>query len=270
MAAQNRFDEKLLHLRQLRAARLYSPHLAPDFLLRHVGEDLAFRLTTINRRFERVIELFGRTGIIADSLAELANVKEVSRLELAHFHLAENTLPLRTSDLKKLALEPETYDLIVCAFALHWSSDLLDSLRQIKRALRPDGLFLAVLPGTNSLKELKQALVLAETDLFGGISPRIDPFVSLQVAGDLLQSAGFTLPVADTDSIIVRYDTVYNLIGDLRAMGVTSIMRDRDISRFSRQLFERTSQYYTRDHADGDSRIRATFELVSISGWASK
>ncbi len=264
------FDEALLTLRQKRAASLFMSATSKpaDFLLDVAAEDLAMRLQTISRRFDRAVDLFGRSGKIATALGLLPTIGNVVRLEIEGFHTRATDAEIRKSDPATLALQKASSDLIVSAFALHWSNDLPGSLVQINQALRPDGLFLGLLPGPDTLKELRHCLARAESEMLGGISPRIDPFIAVQTAGSLLQRTGFALPVVDTETIIVRYDTATDLMHDLRAMAATNVLTMREKRRFSAGLFKRAGEIYQQEFADTDGRIRASFEFISLSGWA--
>jgi len=264
------FDEALLALRQKRAASLFvsGKNKPADFLLDVAAEDLAMRLQTISRRFDRAVDLFGRSGKIATTLSLLPTIGNVVRLETEGFHTSATDAEICKSDPATLALEKASSDLIVSAFALHWSNDLPGSLIQINQALRPDGLFLGLLPGPDTLKELRHCLASAESELLGGISPRIDPFITVKTAGSLLQRTGFALPVVDTETITVRYDTATDLMHDLRAMAATNVLTMREKSRFSARLFKRVGEIYQQKFADTDGRIRASFEFISLSGWA--
>ena len=171
-------------------------------------------------------------------------------------------------DLQALPLAPESTDLIVSALALHTVNDLPGTLAQIRRALRPDGLFLACLPGGQTLHELRHAFASAEAELTGGASPRVAPFADLRDLGGLLQRAGLALPVTDTDVVTVRYASMFALMADLRAMGATSSLVQRSRRPLRRDVLMRAAAIYGEKFADGDGRVRATFELIWLSGWA--
>ncbi|MCF6303643.1 MAG: SAM-dependent methyltransferase, partial [Devosiaceae bacterium] len=142
------------------------------------------------------------------------------------------------------------------------------ALIQIRKLMQPYGLFLANLPGPDTLIELRNCLSDAESEISGGLSPRVDPFVTVQVAGSLLQRAGFALPVVDSQRVTVNYDSMFDLIRDLRAMGATNALKMREKSRFRRKLFERAAEIYSEKHSASNGRISATFEIISLSGWA--
>ena len=165
-------------------------------------------------------------------------------------------------------LEPESLDLAVSLLSLHEANDIPGMLIQIRRALRPDGLFLGAMAGGGTLAELRESLLAAETELFGGASPRVIPFTDVRDAGALLQRAGFALPVADVETVTVRYDTMFGLMQDLRAMGATNALADRAGGPVTRRLFARAAEIYAERFSDPDGRVRATFSIVWMSGWA--
>ena len=169
-----------------------------------------------------------------------------------------------------LDLEPGAHDLMVHAMALHWADDPVGQIVQCRRALQPDGLFLSVAFGGETLTELRQALALAETEVMGGLSPRVAPMAEIRDMGALLQRAGLALPVADRLPKTVTYADAFALMADLRAMGETNALADRHRKPVSRTLFARMAGIYgARFAAAGDAtRIRATFELIFLSGWA--
>ena len=172
------------------------------------------------------------------------------------------------ADLEALTLATESFDLAVSALALQTVNDLPGALVQIRRALKPDGLFLGALMGGRTLHELRAVLTQAEAEITGGASPRIAPFVDVRDMGGLLQRAGFALPVADSQALTARYDDLFALMADLRAMGATSPLAARSRRPTRRAVFFRAAQLYADRFADADGRIRATFEIVSASGWA--
>ena len=167
-----------------------------------------------------------------------------------------------------LPLDPGSIDLAVSLLALHEANDIPGMLVQIRRALKPDGLFLGCMAGVATLFELRDALLAAEIELHGGASPRVIPFTDVRDAGALLQRAGFALPVADVETVTVRYDNLFGLMTDLRAMGAASALEARSRKPATRTLFARAAQIYAERHSDADGRIRATFSLVWMSGWA--
>ena len=171
-------------------------------------------------------------------------------------------------DEERSPFKPESFDLAVSALSLQAVNDLPGTLAQIRRSLKPDGLFLGALLGGQSLQELRRVLAEAEADLTGGASPRVAPFSDLRDLGGLLQRAGFALPVTDLDRVTVRYDTLFGLTRDLRAMGLTSSLAGRTRRPARRTLFLRAAELYSERFADPDGRLRATFDIVWLSGWA--
>jgi SAM-dependent methyltransferase len=172
------------------------------------------------------------------------------------------------ADEEVLPLADASLDLAVSALALQWVNDLPGTLAQIRRALRPDGLFLAALLGGDTLTELRQSFAAAEAEIEGGVSPRVAPFADMRDVGALLQRAGFALPVADVDRLIVRYDTPFGLMQDLRGMGATNVLLERRRTPLKRATLQRMVQIYAERFSDPDGRLRATFDIVWLSGWA--
>lgn len=161
-----------------------------------------------------------------------------------------------------------TFDLVVSALSLQGINDLPGALVQIRRALKPDGLLLAALIGGETLTELRQSFATAESEIEGGISPRVAPFADVRDLGGLLQRAGFALPVTDADRITVRYNSAFALMQDLRRMGATNALVERRRTPLRRATLTRTAEIYAARFADGDGRVRATFDIVWLSGWA--
>jgi SAM-dependent methyltransferase len=180
--------------------------------------------------------------------------------------LAAVALP--ASDSEPLPLAPQSIDLLVSALALQFVNDLPGVLAQARRALKPDGLLLAALIGGDSLTELRQSFAAAEAEVEGGVSPRVAPFADLRDVGALLQRAGFALPVTDVDRIVVRYDNAFALMHDLRRMGATNILTERRRTLSRRATLLKMAHVYTERFADPDGRIRATFDIIWLSGWA--
>ncbi|MEZ5716502.1 MAG: methyltransferase domain-containing protein [Paracoccaceae bacterium] len=172
------------------------------------------------------------------------------------------------ADDEVLALEPGAQDLVIHAMALHWANDPVGQMIQCLRALRPDGLFLAVLFGGQTLTELRAALGQAEIELAGGLSPRVAPMAELRDLGALLQRAGFALPVADAVPLKASYQSALHLMRELRAMGEQNAQSAR-LRHFTRPgVIRRTGELYADSFAEADTRIRATFELIFLHGWA--
>ena len=171
-------------------------------------------------------------------------------------------------DEEALPFAPESLDLVVSTLALHWTNDLPGVLIQVRQALKPDGVFMAAIFGGATLTELRQALTAAEAELLGGAGPRVAPFADTFDAAGLLQRAGFALPVADTDRVTVRYDHPLKLIADLRAMGETNVLVERARRPQSRPELARACEIYAERFAEPDGRVTATFEILTLTGWA--
>ena len=159
-------------------------------------------------------------------------------------------------------------DAVISLLALHHVNDIPGTLAQIRRVLRPDGLFLACLLGGETLRELRESFMQAETELLGGVSPRVAPFGDVRALGHLLQRAGFALPVADHEIITVRYGHPLNLMRDLRQMGLTNALAERSRVPMTRALLMRAAAVYQERFSDADGKIRATFDCVWLSGWS--
>jgi SAM-dependent methyltransferase len=175
-------------------------------------------------------------------------------------------LPERESEA--LPLQAQSFDLALSVLAFQFVNDLPGVLAQIRRALRPDGLLMAAMIGGDTLTELRQSFATAEAELEGGVSPRVAPFADLRDIGALLQRAGLALPVTDVDRIVVRYDSALNLMLDLRRMGATNILVERRRTPTRRATMLRMAEVYQERFADSDGRIRATFDIIWLSGWA--
>ena len=257
------FDRALLRRRRARAAALG----AVTFLLDRVAEDMADRLATVLREFPVAVDLGTPTDALRRMLAASGKTKTIIALD----HPADRRPSpwLRVvADEEALPLREASVDLIVSGLALQFVNDLPGVLAQIRRALKPDGLFLAAMIGGDTLTELRQSFAAAESEVEGGVSPRVAPFVDLRDLGALLQRVGFALPVTDVDRIVVRYDNAFALMQDLRRMGATNILNERRRTPSRRATFLKMAQIYAERFSDPDGRIRATFDVVWLSGWA--
>ncbi|SBW14735.1 biotin synthesis protein BioC [Brucella sp. 10RB9215] len=259
------FDRDLMLAFRRRAFRRAEP--GADFLLRRVADDLEERLGAVERRFPVAVDLAGHTGAAAAAIAQTGKADYVLRIE-RDTEFLQGPFPAIVGDEEALPLKPGSADLVVSLMALHATNDTPGAMVQIARALRPDGLFLAALSGSGTLGELRESLLQAEIELTGGASPRVMPFADVRDVGSLLQRAGFALPVTDVENITVRYDSLFNLMADLRAMGMQNILRDRSRKPVSKRLFLRAAEIYAERFSDPDGRIRATFSVIWLSGWA--
>ncbi len=243
------FDRSLLRVRQQRA-RALGP---ATFLLDRTASDMGERLAVVSRRFECAAVLGTPTDALRRVLSESGKVGTIVEV-IAD----EEALPFANGSL----------DLVVSALVLQFVNDLPGTLVQIRRALKPDGLLLAALIGGDSLTELREAFAQAESEIEGGASPRVAPFTDLRQLGALLQRAGFALPVVDSDRLTVRYQSVLDLMHDLRRMGATNMLIERRRVPLRRATLQRLAEIYAQRFADTDGRLRATFEIAWLSGWA--
>ncbi len=229
------------------------------FLHTRVAADLADRLEVVPRPFPRVLAL-GGGGLFSDE------VRARPELSARIGSILETDLDF--IDPEHLPFAPSSFDLIVSPLALHWINDLPGVLIQLRLALKPDGLLLASLFGGETLHELRLSLIEAESELTGGAGPRVSPFADLQDIAGLLQRAGFALPAADRDVVTVRYGEPMKLLADLRAMGETSALRERNPRGLSRRILARAFEIYRERYSDEDNRVRATFEILTATGWS--
>lgn len=246
------FDRSLLRTRQNRA-RKQGPE---TFLIDRVAADLSERLSAVLRKFERAADIGTPTDALRRMLAASGKVASIVG--------ADNVV----ADEEALPFADGSLDLAVSALSLQFVNDLPGALIQIRRALKPDGLFLAALIGGDSLGELREAFAAAESEVEGGASPRVAPFADLRELGGLMQRAGFALPVIDSDRLTVRYPTALALMRDLRRMGATNVLRERRRTPLRRATLAKLTEIYAQRFADPDGRLRATFEIVWLSGWA--
>ena len=258
------FDRALIRARRRRAAAMEPA----TFLIDHIAGDLADRVALVLRRFALALDLGTPTEAVRAALARLGSVGTIVAAAPQPDIAARRAGPLIVADEEALPFADGTFDLVVSALALQLVNDLPGTLVQIRRALKPDGLFLAALLGGETLNELRQSFAAAESEIEGGVSPRVAPFADLRDLGALLQRAGLALPVADADRLVVRYDSAFALMHDLRRMGATNALIDRRRTPLRRATLMRMAEIYAQRFADADGRLRATFEIVWLSGWA--
>jgi SAM-dependent methyltransferase len=261
MSAPRIFDRSLLRQRRRRAQALGPA----TFLIDRVADDLADRLATVLRRFPRAADLGSPTGAVRRAIAGRVDILIAVDITAHGFDTAG---PRVVADEEALPFADASLDLAVSALALQSVNDLPGTLVQIRRALRPDGLFLAALFGADSLTELRQSFAAAEAEVEGGVSPRVAPFIDAREAGALLQRAGFALPVTDVERITVRYASPFGLMADLRRMGATNVLAERRRAPLRRATLRRMVELYAERFADADGRVRASFDIVWLSGWA--
>jgi SAM-dependent methyltransferase len=253
------FDRALLRVRQKRARALG----LETFLIDRVAEEAIERLSVVLRSFERAADLDTPADALRDALQANGKVMSLARASI------ESVAGIETMvGDEGRPFADASFDLVVSGLALQFVNDLPGALIQIRRALRPDGLLLAAMIGGESLHELREAFAQAESEVEGGLSPRVAPFADIRDLGGLMQRAGFALPVVDSDRFIVRYDSPLALMRDLRAMGATNILIERRRTPLRRATLRRMIEIYAERFSDSDGRLRATFEIVWLSGWA--
>ncbi len=241
------FDRDTILRHRARASRMGGD----GFLLREAVEALAERLSAVNRRFARGLVVEGGTEIAA-----------------ALGPCAQSWTSVEFGCDEALGLDAESFDLAVSVLTLQAVNDLPGVLAQLRRSLKPDGLFTAAMFGGATLFELRESLAVAELETTGGVSPRVYPFADVRDLGGLLQRAGFALPVADVERTTVRYRDFSSLVRDLRAHGETNALAERSRKRLSRETLAAALAHYAGNHADPDGRLRATFEIIYLTGWA--
>lgn len=265
------FDRQRLRRNRERARDNFAQH---NVLFEEVSSQLIERLEGINRPFQRVLDLSSRSFSVAKTLAKQNpsrfivhghSTDDVNKLMLNHVCVAdEEWLPFRDA----------SFDLIINNLSLHWANDLPGALIQIRRALKPDGFFIAALFGGETLRELRECLYEAEMQLRGGVSQHISPFADIQDCGGLLQRAGFNLPVVDKERFTLTYRDTFQLMRELRGMGEGNILTTRDKRFMPSALFVEADRIYKSRFAGApenpatNGKITATFDVLFIAGWA--
>ncbi len=261
------FDRSLLRRRRDRAAPAIADH---DFLLKEMATRLADRLGDFKRGFPLALDLGAHHGVLAGALSGRGGIETLVQTDMSETMIRASSPPMEKSivaDEEWLPFAENTFDLIISAGSLHWVNDLPGAMAQIRHALKKDGLFMATLPGGGTLKELRQSLEQAELRLSGGVSPRVSPYLEVRDAGALLQRTGFALPVADSEIITIAYEHSMDLIYDLRGMGEANTLLSREKRFTNRALFFEAMDYYEKHFVDGQGRVTATIELVTMTGW---
>lgn len=264
------FDRHRFARRRGRIAREFGRY---SFLKAAAAQDIALRLSAVNRRFERVLDLGAHDGGLARRLATDAGVADrigdIIASDLSPAFATQNVGGLSVAaDEEALPFREESFDLVVSALSLHWVNDLPGALIQIRRVLKPDGLFIGVMLGGRTLNELRVSLLRAEEEARGGAAFRVSPVVDVVEGARLLQRAGFAMPVADGDVRTVRYGDPLGLLADLKGMGETAALAGPSPPPLTRGVLHRAMELYRQRHADPDGRVRASFEFVALSGWA--
>jgi NADH dehydrogenase [ubiquinone] 1 alpha subcomplex assembly factor 5 len=259
------FDRKLLRARR---ARFVEEIEARASLLDLVAREIADRVALMLRPFPLALDLGAYHGLLGRKIAELPSVEKVVYAESVFAFAARCPRPSLVCDEDLLPFREASLNLVVSGLALHRVNDLPGALIQIKRALCPDGLFMAALLGAGALTELRQALIEAEAESEGGASPRVSPFGDVREYGALLQRTGFALPVADSETLSVLYASPRELMREVRALGGGNVLLARSRKPLGRHTLERAEDLYRERYATPDGRVRASFEIVYLSGWA--
>jgi SAM-dependent methyltransferase len=253
------FDRHVYASRRRRAAL----RNVQSFLLDEAVETVRERISTANRRFDRALDLSSRRASFA-------------RLEPLAKNWMRTTLSIETPSIRPVVVTDEEYlpfadasfDLVTSILSLHAVNDLPGALVQIRRILAKDGLFVAALFGGPTLQELRRAFASGESETTGGVSPRVAPFADVRDLGNLLQRAGFALPVADSERLTVRYREFFTLAEDLRVLGETNALAERARIPLKRSTLSAAIMHYATQDAEADGKLRATFETIYLTGWA--
>jgi len=258
------FDRAVLRRRRERAARDWDRQA---FLKREIADRLVERLDDVRRTFPLALDLGSHGDEIASALGERQTVGCLVRADLGEGFARRARGPAVVADEEFLPFAPNSFDLVVSAMDLHWVNDLPGTLIQIGRILKPDGLLLGAMLGGSTLWQLREALAAAESEIEGGLSPRVSPFADLRDAAGLLQRAGFALPVADSETIDVEYDNALALMRDLGAMGESNLIVERRRGLARRATFLRAAEIYGERFALPSGRVAASFEVLFLHGW---
>jgi SAM-dependent methyltransferase len=257
------FDEDLA---VERCKRAFEKDPKGHFLLTRAIDDAADRLLNVSREFAAPVTLFCGGPDTAEALQNLYPAAQISQLEADRMFFKTSG---ETGSPANFRLKPAVFDLAVSLLAMQSVNDLTGFLIQSRLCLKPDGLFLGCLFGAGTLQELREVLLEAEIEIYGGASPRVAPFADVRDMGGQLQRAGFALPVADSETFLVRYASIFTLIKDLRAMGLGNVLNARSRKPLTRVFWAKADEIYARKFSDADDRIRATFSIIWLSGWAS-
>ena len=239
-----------------------------DFLFREVADRLADRLSDIRREFPFALDLGCHAGVMADVLTGRGHIQTMVECDLSE-KMVRGVSGLRVvADEEIQPFAPRTFDLVLSSGSFHWVNDLPGVMMQARASLRSDGLFLANFFGGETLKELRHSLLEAESELEGGVGPRVSPFADVRDAGALLQRTGFALPVADSEILKVSYGAPLNLLHDLRGMGEGNAVTGRRKFFTRRETMFRACEIYSKKYGNKFGRIPATFEIITLTGWA--
>ncbi len=258
------FDSRQLLRQRERASQHARAH---DFLLQRVADDFAERLEVVNRQFATILDLGSHHGVIGRSMTGRPGAETVVSADTSQRVLDQCASPRVVVDLEALPFHDATFDLVVSGLSLQLINDLPGALVQVRRCLKPDGLFLGAMLGGSTLQELREAFVAAEAAIEGGVSPRVAPFADVRDLGSLLQRSGFALPVVDADIVTVAYPTPLHLMREIRGMGASNMLVERRRKPLRRATLMRAIEIYGERYARADGRVTATFEILTMTGW---
>lgn len=261
------FDRLSVRRRRDRAAGDFADYA---FLFQETGRRLAERLSETTRLFPTALDIGCHDGLMTGLIRGRNGVETVISCDLSPamaVRARENGAIALAADEEALPFAPKSVDLVIANLSLHWVNDLPGALLQIRHVLKEDGLFLACLPGLGTLDELRGCLMEAESIEEGGVSPRISPFADIQTMGRLLQRAGFALPMVDADTITVTYADPIRLLADLRGMGETNNVAVRRKSFTRKATLARALALYQQRFAGPDGRIKASFQILTLTAW---
>jgi len=265
--------KKLKNSRDKLAVRNSANH----FLFNEINKRLAERLLLIKKNFFKTLELGSRTGATLKNLPKEKKIENFFFTDISHKMLVKAKKEIKFDKLIKkkvfinlneesLPFKEKTFDLVISNLYLHWSNNIVGSLSEINRILKPDGLFLASFFGDETLKELKYSLYSAESDLTNQATPRVSPFLTMQQIGSLLQNVGFNLPVVDKDIIKFFYKDLFDLMHDIKLMGETNNLLSRKKSFTSKKILQAANKIYKRDFS-AKNKIYATYDILYLIGW---
>jgi NADH dehydrogenase [ubiquinone] 1 alpha subcomplex assembly factor 5 len=259
------FDRRLLSLRRARICEHIAEH---DFLLRRASEDIEMRLGAMMQELPCALNLGAHHGVLSEALRRDERIENVISADACEALVTSCKGVRVVCDEEALPFKSGAIDLVVSALSLHLLNDIPGALIQIRRALKPDGLFLGAVLGGRTLHELRQVLAIAEEEIDGGVSPRVAPFANVRDFGGLLQRAGFALPVTDADVVDVTYASAFELMRELRGMGASNVMTSRRRTPLKREILMRACELYAQQFPAPDGRVTATFEIIHLTGWA--
>ncbi len=256
------FDRTAVRKIRNRAAAQIRNH---DFLFNFAHESIMDRLSLIRRKFPLALQIGARGPT---KIVENARIEKLTCVDISEKLLQSANTNCVQADEENLPFAPASFDLVISALSLHTVNDLPGTLVQIRRILKPDGLFIGALCGGETLRELRHSLMEAEIALTGGISPRVYPFAGRQDAGSLMQRAGFALPVVDSETVTAEYSNPLKLMADLRGMGESNIIAGRRRGMTPKTLIRKSSEIYAQNFSTPGGKIEATFEVIFMTGWS--